>query len=408
MLKIIQQPFNYYLLIGLLIIGFFFRLDYSDRFGCIRFEEPVFETKNILFSVTSMILVLLSFFSKKRTIKLTFISLELLFWTAKLFLFKGGYVVNILGTADLYISLYDTATLALRLFIIVSLLEMNIKHVYIFIFTTIIMSIKIYFFPLPYSFYIQERKFWSESENTKNFLTKGKWVENINATEKIRVVFFHENAVIYNLQNKDRLSFNVTYWTKEFIHLYSLGDSITEFCIFEFQVNGEDTLNVNFIYNDEDYKTQMIRKVAQDKLNLETKYKFEDFPAEVYSGKLSAPDFNNNSYASSMGFVESMTYSCESEGINFGGRFTILQGGCGNMCSFIIMADRETGQFVTIQNPDGYDEFGAYGYEYRKDSRLLISNAMLFADDEFQQFFPDFDLKPKYYVWDNNEFVLLE
>ena len=65
--KIIQQPFNYYLLTGLLIIGFFFRLDYSDRFGCIIGEEPVFEAKNILFSVTSMILVLLSFFSKKKS-----------------------------------------------------------------------------------------------------------------------------------------------------------------------------------------------------------------------------------------------------------------------------------------------------------------------------------------------------
>ena len=143
--------------------------------------------------------------------------------------------------------------------------------------------------------------------------------------------------------------------------------------------------------------------------SIETQYKFEDFPVEVYSGKLSTPDFNNNSYASSMGNVKYMTDKCESEGVNFGGRFTILQGSCGHMCSFIIMVDRETGQFVTIQNPNGYDdENGAYGYEYRKDSRLIIANATLFTDDEFQHSFPDFDLKPKYYVWDNNEFVLLK
>ena len=141
----------------------------------------------------------------------------------------------------------------------------------------------------------------------------------------------------------------------------------------------------------------LVKKVAQYKLNIDTQYKFEDFPVEVYSGKLSAPDFNDNPYALSRGDVKYMTDECESEGINFGGRFTILQGGCGNMCSFIIMADRETGQFVTIQNPNGYDdEFGAYGYEYRKDSRLLIANATLFTDDEFQQSFPDFDLKLKY------------
>ena len=153
----------------------------------------------------------------------------------------------------------------------------------------------------------------------------------------------------------------------------------------------------------------LVKKVAQNKLSVETQYKFEDFPVEVYSGKLSTPDFNNNPYASSMGYVESMTDECKNEGINFGGRFTILHGNCGNICSFIIMADRETGQFVAIQNPNGFDdENGAYGYEYRKDSRLIIANATLFTDDEFQHSFPDFDLKPKYYVWDNNEFVLLK
>jgi hypothetical protein len=31
--------------------------------------------------------------------------------------------------------------------------------------------------------------------------------------------------------------------------------------------------------------------------SIETQYKFEDFPVEIYSGKLSTPDFNNNPYA---------------------------------------------------------------------------------------------------------------
>jgi len=69
--KIIQQPLNYYLLLGLLVVGFIFRLDYTDRFGCFVSAEPIFELRNILFSAISTTLVLLSFFSKKRTIKLT-------------------------------------------------------------------------------------------------------------------------------------------------------------------------------------------------------------------------------------------------------------------------------------------------------------------------------------------------
>jgi len=32
----------------------------------------------------------------------------------------------------------------------------------------------------------------------------------------------------------------------------------------------------------------------------------------------------------------------------------------------------------------------------------------MFADDEFQQTFLSMDLIPVYYVWDNNQFVLLK
>ena len=260
--RIIKQPFNYYLLTCLLVIGFIFRLDYSDRFGCIRFAEPIFELKNVLFSATSIVLVLLSLFSRRRTIKFTFISFELLFWIAKLFSFKGGYVVNFLGTADPLISFYDTTTLALRVLIINSLLKVNVNQVYLLISTIIIMSIKIYLFPLPYYFYVEERKFQMESENTKKLLIKGEWIEDKNTIEKIRVIFFPEKTVVYNLQNKDSLSFNLIHWAKESVFLDSWGNSKHEFCVFEFQENGKDTLSVNFKYNDEDYKTQMIRKVG--------------------------------------------------------------------------------------------------------------------------------------------------
>jgi len=218
--KVTQQPFNYYLLIGLLIVGFLFRLDYSDRFGCIGFAEPIFELRNILFSATSIILVVLSFFSKHRMVKLTFVLLELLFWTSKLFLFKGGYVVNILGTADPYISLYDTATLALRLFIIKSLLKANINQIYVLICIVIIMSIKIYIFPLPHSFYVKEREWQTIAENTRNFLTKGEWIENKDTTEKIRIIFFPGNAILYNLQGNDGRYFNVRWNTLE---VYEVG-----------------------------------------------------------------------------------------------------------------------------------------------------------------------------------------
>jgi hypothetical protein len=258
--KLIQQPFNYYLLIGLLVIGFIFRLDYSDRFGCIVFTEPIFEFKNILFSAISITLVLLSLFFQKRKVKLTLIFCELLFWIFKLSFFKGGYVVNYLGTADPIISLFDTTTLALRLFIINTLLKTSTNQVYILICTLIVMSMKIYFFPLPHSFYVAERKYQLESENTKNFLTKGEWIEIKDTTEKIRIVFLPESVIIYNLQNKDSLFFNNISWQIKRVFLEFWGNSKHDDCIFEYQENGKDTLNVYFRYNDEDYETQMTRK----------------------------------------------------------------------------------------------------------------------------------------------------
>ena len=259
--KIIQQPVNYYLLIGLLLIGFFFRLDYSNRFGCIIFEEPIFELKNILFSTISITLVLLSFFFKKRMIKLAFISLELLFWIAKLFLFKGGYVVSIMAAADPLISFYDTATLALRFFTVISLLKININQIFVLICTIIVMCIKIHIFPLPHSFYVQVRKSELESENTKNFLTKGEWIENKDITEKIQIVFYQDSAIIYNLQNNDSLFFNLGYFIKGHVFLEDWAESNSNgACSFDFQEKGKDTIDVIFWYNNEEYKTQMIRK----------------------------------------------------------------------------------------------------------------------------------------------------
>jgi hypothetical protein len=269
--KVIRQPLNYYLLLGLLVVGFIFRLDYTDRFGCIRFAEPIFELKNILFSATSITLVLLSFFSKKRTTKLTFISLELLFWVSKLFLFKGGYSVGIVNTADPIISLYDTTTLALRFFIINSLLKTNIRKRYILICTIIVISIKIYIFPLPYSFIVARRSAQIARENAEIFL-RGKWIENRDTTDKIKIVFFPpEGAIIYNFRNRESLFFDDVWYSRDLAVLRSLSWSVPRndySVIVEFQKNRKDTINVNFRLGFDDdvyHSTQMIRKVENHK-----------------------------------------------------------------------------------------------------------------------------------------------
>jgi hypothetical protein len=263
--KIIQQPLNYYLLLGLLIVGFIFRLDYTIRAGCLIHDGSIFELRNILFSVISITLVLLSFFSKNRKIKFIFISLELLFWVSKLFLFKGGYSVGIANMVDPIISLYDTTTLVLRFFIINSLLKTNIRKLYIFICTIIIMSIKIFIFSVPYSFYVRENRVRIASEITQSFL-RGKWIENIDTTEKIKIIFLpSENAIIYNFRNQESLFFDDVGFGRESVFLSNWRNPENhQFYIFEFQKIGNDTLNVNFRFRFNDdiyYSTQMIRKI---------------------------------------------------------------------------------------------------------------------------------------------------
>ena len=151
---------------------------------------------------------------------------------------------------------------------------------------------------------------------------------------------------------------------------------------------------------------------AKETLNFEMQYKFEDFPVEIYRGKLLTPDFSNHPYALYWG-VKDVTERCENEDINFAGHFTILTHSCGVNCSKVILVDRKSGQIVTVRHPNGLyleEDDGAYGYEYRKDSRLLIANSTLFYDekDEVYFIFVNSGMKPVYYVWENNKFVLLK
>ena len=190
--RIITQPYNYYTLLGLLVIGFFEQLDYTDRWGCIIGRESIFDFKNILFSSISIFLILTSFFLRPRLLKLSVIIVELAFWIFKLFYFKGGYVVSIAGAPDTIISFYDSLTLALRLFIISGLLKSNIKTIYILICTLFIMAIKVFGFPTQLSMIVQEKKSLQRAKFTKEKLV-GEWTgiykyDSIYMNETIDVI----------------------------------------------------------------------------------------------------------------------------------------------------------------------------------------------------------------------------
>ena len=188
----ITQPYNYYILLALLIIGFLGQLDYTDRWGCFVGGESIFDVKNILFSSTSIVLILTSFFLRPRIFKITVIFVELAFWIFKLFYFKGGYVVSIIAAPDPIISFYDSVTLTLRLLIVSELLRANIKTIYILICTLIIMAIKVFLFPTQYSMKVEEKRSLERAELTKEKLI-GEWVgtyeyDSISLNETIQLI----------------------------------------------------------------------------------------------------------------------------------------------------------------------------------------------------------------------------
>ncbi len=149
--RITTHPYNYILLICLLIIGFFAQLDYTERWGCVVGLEPIFGIKNILSTSISISLVIISFLSRNRKLKLILMLIELNYWIFKLIYFKGGYVTSIVAVPDSTISFYDSLALTLRLFIINGLLRQGFKTIYIVGSVLIIMAIKVFIFPTQLS-----------------------------------------------------------------------------------------------------------------------------------------------------------------------------------------------------------------------------------------------------------------
>ena len=213
--KIISYPYNYLLLLGLLILGFFTRLDYTNRLGCITGSEPIFEFKNIVFSTISVSLILLSYLTRNKALKLSFVIAELLFWTFKLFYYKGGYVVSIAAAPDPLISFYDTTTLSLRLFIIFGLFRPGIKTKFVLITTLVIMAIKVFLFPTQLIMQVKEKESLKRSEQTKQKLF-GSWIgiyeydstymsKTTHIVDSTFIEFNTTSIILFNFKNVDSI-----------------------------------------------------------------------------------------------------------------------------------------------------------------------------------------------------------
>lgn len=134
-----------------------------------------------------------------------------------------------------------------------------------------------------------------------------------------------------------------------------------------------------------------------------TPYRFEQFSVPVFSGKLHQPDFSNNPFRDDPLYVKFINEGCAENGINFGGKYTVLVNGCGLMCQHLFIIDRTTGfVFNDIELQEGY-----YGYKFRPNSNLFIANANLFVDEKFQYYEQTHDV-PKLFVWSKTVFKPLQ
>lgn len=138
-------------------------------------------------------------------------------------------------------------------------------------------------------------------------------------------------------------------------------------------------------------------------VKFESKYNFSTFYVKVFKGSLADPDFSTSEFSDDPEYVEFIKKGCKERGINFGGHYTIIERGCGAMCSHLFLIDRISGKIFTGSMPNG----GRWGYLYKIDSRLLIANSETFTDSSLTSF-SDYFAKPELYEWNEKEFILLE
>ena len=272
--RIITEPYSYYALLTLLVIGFFGQLDYTDRWGCFVGGESIFDTKNILFSSISVILILTSFLFNPRIIKISLIIIELAFWIFKLFYFKGGYVVSIAAAPDPIISFYDSLTLAMRLFIMTELLRTNIKTIYILICTLTIMAIKVFGLPTQLSMIVEGEKSKQRAEFTKEKLI-GEWIGiyEYDSTYMSKITHIKDSATIrfdslyitlYDFRNIDSLQLKMEF-DYEFGGHFHHGIKDDWRSQYDFWIRNltSDSLDVILTQSLDDYRFKMKKNATQ-------------------------------------------------------------------------------------------------------------------------------------------------
>jgi hypothetical protein len=128
---------------------------------------------------------------------------------------------------------------------------------------------------------------------------------------------------------------------------------------------------------------------------IETKFKphvhFDDFRVDsLYNKQPAAIDFSSNPGAKRFRTVITSAY--QEEGLTFAGHYCFIEWGCGSPCQSCVIVDLKTGKIY-----DGVS--AALGYQYQRDSRLLIVN----PTDSSGYYLDCGYCEPLVYVWNERD-----
>jgi hypothetical protein len=127
------------------LLGFVFVLDNSMAWGFLSGQRETLSIENITYSGLSVLFITLGFFSPdKRGLIILFG--ELIYWTIKLMIAKGGYIVGIGGTPDENILIFDSVAITLRLLLIQTRFDFGLtRKVYLLPLAFLLMTVEILF-----------------------------------------------------------------------------------------------------------------------------------------------------------------------------------------------------------------------------------------------------------------------
>ena len=142
----------------------------------------------------------------------------------------------------------------------------------------------------------------------------------------------------------------------------------------KFRDIGNISVTPMYVQNDQNssseegpYGEKFQEKIFMEIKGKEKLPKFEDFPATEFSNnKNIVVDINSDPIGRM--YRTALRYSVGIIGINFAGKYSVAQWGCGSTCQDGAIVDADTGHVYPLPS------LMVTGFEARKDSRLLIQN----------------------------------